>query len=175
MKDTELYREMARNLQHELSKEQERLEDRAKELNERMQLVDVATQLMDDNEKMSEENASLQRQLAEERQRRVELEMKLNEMNKLTAELGKKDSDEVLLKTIRSCVVGSKRKRAEKRAAIKEWALEMIMAKKLNVPEDLAEAIEHLDDEISEPKVFNINNCGQINDCHDNREVRLMG
>ena len=123
MKDTELYREMARNLQHELSKEQERLEDRAKELNERMQLVDMATQLMDDNEKMSEENASLQRQLAEERQRRVELEMKLNEMNKLTAELGKKASDEVLLKTIRSCVVGSKRKRAEKRAAIKEWAL----------------------------------------------------
>lgn len=123
MKDTELYREMARNLQHELSKEQERLEDRAKELNERMQLVDMATQLMDDNEKMSEENASLQRQLAEERQRRVELEMKLNEMNKLTAEVGKKANDEVLLKMIQTYVNSSKRKRAEKRAAIKEWAL----------------------------------------------------
>ena len=125
--------------------------------------------LREENERLREENEGLQRQLAEERRQRAELEMKLTELNKLTAGVAKKASEEVLLKTIQTYVNKSKQKRPEKRVAAKEWALEMVLANKLNVPEELAEAIEHLDDEQSEPKTVTVN--GNYNDIHDNTTV----
>ena len=134
-------------MRRELAQEQERLADKAKQLEERMQLMDAMDGLLAENSKQQADIESLQQQLAEERQRRADVEMKLAELNKLTAGVARKASEEVLLKTIQSYVNKSKQKRPEKRAAAKEWALEMVLSNKLNVPEELAAAIEALDDE----------------------------
>ena len=171
MKNTESYREMARELRRELAQEQERLTDQAKQLEERMQLIDALDGLLEENGKQREELESLQQQLTDEKRQRAELETKLKELNKLTAGVAKKASEEVLLKTIQTYVNKSKQKRPEKRAAAKEWALEMVLANKLNVPEELAEAIDHLDDEQSEPKVVNVT--GNYVEAHNNECVNV--
>lgn len=49
MKNTELYREIARGLRRELVQEQERLTDEAKQLEERMQLMDAVDGLLEEN------------------------------------------------------------------------------------------------------------------------------
>lgn len=171
MKNTELYREIARGLRRELVQEQERLTDEAKQLEERMQLMDAVDGLLAENSKQQADIEALQQQLVEERQRTADVEMKLAELNKLTAGVARKASEEVLLKTIQSYVNKSKQKRPEKRAAAKEWALEMVLSNKLNVPEELAAAIEALDDEQPDPKVVNVS--GNYNDIHDNGDVKV--
>ena len=147
MKEKEWYQDRMYEMRRELAQEQERLADKAKHLEERMQLMDAMDGLLAENSKQQADIESLQQQLAEERQRRDDVEMKLAELNKLTAGVARKASEEVLLKTIQSYVNKSKQKRPEKRAAAKEWALEMVLSNKLNVPEELAAAIEALDDE----------------------------
>ncbi len=147
MKEKEWYQDRMYEMRRELAQEQERLADKAKHLEERMQLMDAMDGLLAENSKQQADIESLQQQLAEERQRRADVEMKLAELNKLTAGVARKASEEVLLKTIQSYVNKSKQKRPEKRAAAKEWALEMVLSNKLNVPEELAAAIEALDDE----------------------------
>ena len=54
-------------------------------------------------------------------------------------------------------------------ALAKEAALDMVLANKLTLPEDLAAAIESLDDDQSDPKVVNVS--GNYNDIHDNGTV----
>ena len=171
-----------REMAHETRREAERRRDecvaKVEQMDGYLHVLDTMEKLMaenerlrEENERLREENEGLQRQLAEERRQRAELEMKLTELNKLTAGVAKKASEEVLLKTIQTYVNKSKQKRPEKRVAAKEWALEMVLANKLNVPEELAEAIEHLDDEQAEPKTVTVN--GNYNDIHDNGEVKV--
>jgi len=169
MKEQEWYHDRMYEMRRELAQEQERLTDKAKQLEERMQLMDAMDGLLAENSKQQADIEALQQQLAEERQRRADVEMKLAELNKLTAVVARKASEEVLLQTIQSYVNKSKQKRPEKRAAAKEWALEMVLSNKLNVPEELAAAIEALDDEQPDPKVVNVS--GNYNDIHDNTTV----
>ena len=165
------YMEMAQGARYGIEKESDRLTERLTQMEDYKRLLDGIDEVLADNKRQQGEIESLQQQLAEERQRRADVEMKLAELNKLTAGVARKASEEVLLKTIQSYVNKSKQKRPEKRVAAKEWALEMVLANKLNVPEELAEAIEHLDDEQPEAKVVNVGNGGQYNDIHDNTTV----
>ena len=114
-----------------------------------------------------------QEQIAEEKRLRMELEMKMTEMTKLSTNVAKKSPEEDLIKGIRTYVNHSKQKRPDKRAKAKEAALDMVLANKLTLPEDLAAAIESLDDEQPEPKVVNVGNGGHYNDIHDNKEVKV--
>ena len=77
-------------------------------------------------------------------------------MSKLSTGMAKKASEDNLLKALRTYVNRSKRKTADKRAFAKSATLEIANANGLIIPEDLAAAIDSLDDEQAEPKVVNV-------------------
>ena len=126
------------------------------------------------NEKLTkrdEEVDSLTLQLQEERNLRLTIEMRFKEMSKLSADVAKKSTEEELLKALRIFVNKSKRKRIEKRTAIKEMVLELAVANGLVFPDDLAAAVDSLDDEQSEAKVVNVG--GNYTAIHDNGSVSM--
>ena len=97
--------------------------------------------------------------------------MRFKEMSKLSADVAKKSTEEELLKALRIFVNKSKRKRIEKRTAIKEMVLELAVANGLVFPDDLAAAVDSLDDEQSEAKVVNVG--GNYTAIHDNGSVSM--
>ena len=76
------------------------------------------------------------------------------------------------LNALRVFVNKSKRKKLDKRIAVKEMVLEMAFANGVTLPEDLAANIECLDDEQPEAKVVNV--AGNYNDIHDNGSVNMI-
>ena len=93
------------------------------------------------------EMVQLRSQWQEEKERNTRLEMQLNEMSKLSASVAGKASQDELLKALRVFVNKSKRKKMEKRIAVKEMVLELANANGLVLPSDLAASIDSLDDE----------------------------
>ena len=95
--------------------------------------------------------------------------MQLKEVSQLSAGVAKKASQDELLKAIRVFVNKSKRKKIDKRIAVKEIVLEMANANGVVLPEELSATIDALDDEQPEAKVVNV--AGNYNDIHDNGGV----
>lgn len=172
MKNTELYREMARNLRRELAQEQERLTDQAKQLEERMRLMDAVDGLLEENTMQRDVIDTLQQQLAEEKQRRADLETMMNEMGKLSAGMARKAAQDDFHKALRIYLNISKRKTIGKREAAKNVITDLMTSAKLELPDDIMELLEHLDDEQSEPKNVTVNG-GVYNDVHNNKEVMV--
>lgn len=154
----------------------ESFRDAATYLNNYMQGLDVVGDLIAENERQQreledkdEEIAALQKQLQEEKEAKQTAEVRLSEMSKLSAGVAKKSSQEEFLKVLRKFVNKSKQKRIEKRTAVKETVLELIIANNITLPDDLMQTIDSLDDEQPETKVVNV--AGNYNDIHDNRMV----
>jgi hypothetical protein len=135
-----------------LVREMEQLNDEKKQLNERLRYLDATGELLS---RIEDLNGMLTDRQAE---------VRLSEMSKLTAGMAKKTPEEDLLKALRTYVNRSKRKTPDKRAIAKMATLEIANANGLVLPEDLAAAIESLDDEQAEPKVIKVN--GNYNDVH---------
>ncbi len=165
------YTEMAREARIELEHEREKLTDKLEQIDLFLQVMEHSDERDAAYKKLQEENEMLQQQLNEERKQKAELEMKMNEMSKLSAGVAKKSSEEDLLKALRTYVNRSKRKTIDKRAFAKTATLEIANANGLDLPEDLKAAIESLDDEQTDPKVVNVS--GNYNDIHDNGGVSL--
>ena len=144
---TEELKEAAREARRQLEREQEELTERAEQLKGLMLALEGTEQLLQENEQQQEEIELLRQQLQDEKDRNTKLEMQLNEMSKLSASVAGKASQAEVLKALRVFVNKSKRKRLEKRIAIKEMVLELANANGLVLPEDLAAAIDSLDDE----------------------------
>lgn len=171
MKEMESYLEMVREARRELEHERECLAEKAGQLNGFMQLMDDMNDLLSENKRMQQDVESLQRQLAEERQQRLDMETKMNEMSKLSAGVAKKASQDDLLKALRIYLNVSKRKMIGKREAAKTVITEMLTSAKLNLPDDIMELLDHLDDAQPEQKNVTVN--GNYNDIHDNGSVNL--
>lgn len=165
------YKEMMHDAQRELEHEQERLSEKMDRVNGFMQTMAAMNEMLVKYGKALDEIEQLQQQLAEEKKQRAEMEMKMNEMSKLSAGVAKKSSEEDLLKALRTYVNRSKRKTIDKRVFAKTAILEIANANGLILPEDLAALIDSLDDEQAEPKVVNVT--GNYNDIHDNGGVNL--
>lgn len=134
-----------------------------------MQVMDEDEQLRQRVAQQDENIAKLEGKNAEQESKNAELEMRLSELSKLSAGVARKSSQDELLKALRTFVNKSKRKRIEKRTAVKEMVMELAIANSIVFPEDLATTIDALDDEQSEPKVVNVT--GNYNDIHDNGSV----
>ena len=132
-------------------------------------VLEAAEQMLDENVRLREDLEELQEQLLEEKDLRTKAEIQLKEMSQLSAGVAKKASQDELLKAIRVFVNKSKRKKIEKRIAVKEMVLEMVNANSIVLPEDLALSIDALDDEQTEARVVNVQ--GNYNDIHDNGNV----
>lgn len=111
------------------------------------QLATEKEKLTAEKEKLAAENESLKEQLQEEKRQKAELEMKMNEMSKLSAGMAKKASQDDLSKALRTYLNTSKRKTQSKREAAKTVFMEMLISAKLELPDDIMEQLEHLDDE----------------------------
>ena len=125
-----------------IDKEREQLQERFELMNGLYRTLEKAEKAIAENATLKEENEALRLQLQER-------EMQLNEMTKLSASVAGKASQEALHKALRVFVNKSKRKKIEKRIAIKEMVLELANANGAVLPEDLAATIDSLDDEQS--------------------------
>lgn len=137
-----------------LEREREKMMERVELINGMTRAMEAVDDILAENERLKAENESLnaendtlQTQLLTERELRTKAEMQLGEMSKLSVGVAKKASQEELLPALRVFVNKSKRKKLEKRIAVKEMVLEMANANGLTLPEEFAAVIDSLDDE----------------------------
>ena len=152
-----------------LDREREKMMERMELIDGLSQAMQAVDEILTENKSLKTELESLRTQLQMEKDLRTKAEIQLGEMSKLSAGMAKKASQDEVLQALRVFVNKSKRKKVEKRIAIKEMVLEMANANGVLLPEDLATAIDSLDDEQLEPKVVNV--AGNYNDIHDNSSV----
>ena len=152
-----------------LDREREKMMERVELIDGLAQAMQAVDEILTENKSLKMELESLRTQLQMEKDLRTKAEIQLGEMSKLSAGVAKKASQEEVMQALRVFVNKSKRKKVEKRIAIKEMVLEMANANGVLLPEDLATAIDSLDDEQLEPKVVNV--AGNYNDIHDNSSV----
>lgn len=155
-----------------LDREREKMMERVELLDGLAQAMEAVNEIVAENESMKTEIEGLQSQLQAEREQRTKAEMQLSEMSKLSAGVVKKASQEEVLKALRVFVNKSKRKKVEKRIAVKEMVLELANANGVLLPEDLSAAIDSLDDEQVEARVVNVQ--GNYNDIHDNDSINRI-
>lgn len=165
------YSEMMRDARRGLEREREELEEKVTDLNNFLKMMDVTDEIMAERDRLQQEAEALREQLQESNEREARLEMQLKEMQKLSASVAGKASQDELLKALSTFVKKSKQKRLEKRVAVKEMVLELAIANGITFPADVAATLDALDDEQTEPKVVNVS--GNYNDIHDNREIRV--
>ena len=163
------YKEMMHDVRRALGSEKERLTEQIEQVDGVMKMADMTDELLSQIDDLKEENERLNAENERLREDVQEKEMKLSELSKLSAGVAKKSSQDEVLKALRTFVNKSKRKKYEKRVAIKEMVLELAYANNLTFPDDLAATLESLDDEPSESKVVNV--AGNYNDIHDNGSV----
>ena len=150
MERVELINGMARAMEavDDILAENERLKAENESLKAENESLNAENESLNaENVGLKEENDTLQTQLLTERELRTKAEMQLGEMSKLSVGVAKKASQEELLPALRVFVNKSKRKKLEKRIAVKEMVLEMANANGLTLPEEFAAVIDSLDDE----------------------------
>ena len=145
-KNEELQEAMQEMLR-QLEREDEEVMARHEELTGKMLMLKTTKDVLEENGRLQGKVEELQGLLQEEKERNTKLEMQLNEMSKLSASVAGKASQDELLKALRVFVNKSKRKKMEKRIAVKEMVLELANANALSLPADLAATIDSLDDE----------------------------
>lgn len=165
------YSEMMRDARRGLEREREELEEKVADLNNFLKMMEVTDEILAERDRLQQEVEALREQLQESNEREAKLEMQLKEMQKLSASVAGKASQDELLKALSTFVKKSKQKRLEKRVAVKEMVLELANANSIVFPEDVATLLDALDDERPEPKVVHVS--GNYNDIHDNGTVGL--
>ena len=164
MKETIDMKELARTERRNLARKKDQLVAEINDIDDRIRLMECIDELLKENEDQKVDIESLQQLLAE-------AEMKLAETRKLLDSVTKKSSEEGVQKALQTFVNYSKRKTPDKRTYIKNTILEFANVNRIPLPEELANAIDNLDDEQSEPKVVNVEKGGVYNDIHDNGTV----
>lgn len=161
-------REMARFYNSEL----ERLQEQADKYDAVLKLLDQVEDLLAENDQLESEleqqqaeNDSLHEQLDDKDRRLKEMEAllkekemqlkeketQLNELGKFSVGVAKKSSQEGLEKAIRIYINTSKRKTQAKREVAKTQLLDFVTTAKLEMPDDIMEALNQLDDEVVVP------------------------
>ena len=153
--NTEELLEAAEDTCRQLEREQEELEDRAKELRMRLQVVEATKELLREINRLKADNEALRMEIDGLNQQLQEKDTQLKELNKLSAGVAKKSSQDDVSKALRIYLNTSKRKTLAKREAAKTVFLELIAAAKLDVPEDIMDLLNHFDDEqlVEQPQV----------------------
>ena len=149
--------EATREARRQLEREQEKMKERTEQMKGFMLALEATEEVLQENERLREEMDQLRQQLQDEKDKNTKLEMQLKEMTKLSASVAGKASQEEVQKALRVFVNKSKRKKMEKRIAVKEMVLELANANGLVLPTDLAATIDSLDDEqpVEQPQTAN--------------------
>jgi hypothetical protein len=141
------------------------IEQLKEELEQKLNLM----RLMELTDELLSKIDHLNSELQDERAQRQAAEVKLSELNKLTAGVARKSPQDDILKAMRNYLKISKRKNLAKREAAKMVLTELCTSTQMDFPEDIMESLSHLDDEQTDPKVVNV--AGNYNDIHENNSV----
>ena len=151
------------------------LDEVFEEVDDLTEKVERKQEEIDDLEEQLEQKdaeiADLRRQLLEVKELKLALETQLSELSKLSVGVAKKSSQDDMIRAMRSYLNISKRKTQSKREAAKMVFMELFSSAQVELPEDIKELLEHLDDEQTEGKVVNVT--GNYNDIHDNSSVGM--
>ncbi len=160
--DKTFLEEQVRDARRYLESEQERLQEKIDTHNSYLKLLDHYDDVLDENDQLRSEleqqqmeNDSLHEQL-DDRDRRLkeleallkEKETQLNELGKFSVGMAKKSPQEGIEKAFRIYINTSKRKTQAKREVAKTQLLDFITTAKLEMPDDIMEALNQLDDEV---------------------------
>ena len=147
-----------------LDREIEQMKEELEQKTNLMRFMDVMGELLTKIDRLNSE-------LSEERALRQAAEVKLSELNKLSAGVARKSPQDDILKAMRGYLKISKRKNMAKREAAKMVITELFTSAQLPFPDDIVDSLSHLDDEQTEPRVVNVT--GNYNDIHDNGSVGI--
>lgn len=141
-------------LKEQLREARRYLDNERERLQEQIDTQDFYLKLMEQYESLLEENEQLKSELEEQQaendslhQQLDDKDMKLNELGKFSVNVAKKSSQEGLEKAFRIYINTSKRKTQAKREVARAQLLDFITTAKLEMPEDIMELLNHLDDE----------------------------
>ena len=153
--NTEELLEAAEDTCRQLKREQEELDERAEQLKTRMRMAEATKSMLNRMKQLEDENRLLRETNEEQECQLQEKDTQLKELNKLSAGVAKKSSQDDVSKALRIYLNTSKRKTLAKREAAKTVFLELIAAAKLDVPEDIMDLLNHFDDEqlVEQPPV----------------------
>ena len=153
------------DLTEKVERKQEEIDDLDEQLEQKdAEIADLRRQLLE----AQNEHLESERQLKE---LKLALETQLSELSKLSAGVAKKSSQDDFITATRSYLNVSKRKTQSKREAAKMVFMELFSSVRVELPKDIKELLEHLDDEQTEGKVVNVT--GNYNDIHDNSSVGM--
>ena len=147
-------KEQLRDVRRFAERRQEELQEQINMQKAAMNLLELFDRLLHENERLKSEleqqqteNDDLHQQLENLRQQLGERDMKIKEMSNLSANVAKKSSQEALEKAIRIYINTSKRKTQAKREVAQAQQQDFIVTAKLEMPDDIMESLDHLDDE----------------------------
>ena len=145
--DNNFLKEELREAKRNMYRERERLQEQIDMQNSYLKFFDQYEYMVERIERLESE---LEQQVAENdilHQQLYDKDMKLNEMSKFSVNMAKKSSQEGLEKAFRIYLNTSKRKTQAKREVARAQLLDFITTAKLEMPEDIMEQLDHLDDE----------------------------
>lgn len=147
-------KEIVHDVRREVERERERLAQEAQEKDTMLRLLDMVEELRAEVDRLKDELAAkdeelerMHQQWQEEKEKCHALEVKLSELNKLSVGMAKKSPQEGLEKAFRTYINTSRRKTPAKREVAKAQLLDFIVTAKLEMPDDIMDMLEHLDDE----------------------------
>jgi len=145
--DNNYLKEELREAKRNMYRERERLQEQIDMQNIYLKFFDQYEYMVERIERLESE---LEQQVAENdilHQQLDDKDMKLNEMSKFSVNMAKKSSQEGLEKAFRIYLNTSKRKTQAKREVARAQLLDFITTAKLEMPEDIMDQLNHLDDE----------------------------
>ena len=145
--DNNYLKEELREAKRNMYRERERLQEQIDMQNIYLKFFDQYEYMVERVERLESE---LEQQVAENdilHQQLDDKDMKLNEMSKFSVNMAKKSSQEGLEKAFRIYINTSKRKTQAKREVARAQLLDFITTAKLEMPEDIMDQLNHLDDE----------------------------
>ena len=145
--DNNYLKEELREAKRNMYRERERLQEQIDMQNSYLKFFDQYEYMVERIERLESE---LEQQVAENdilHQQLDDKDMKLNEMSKFSVNMAKKSSQEGLEKAFRIYLNTSKRKTQAKREVARAQLLDFITTAKLEMPEDIMDQLNHLDDE----------------------------
>ena len=145
--DNNYLKEELREAKRNLYRARERVQEQIDMQNSYLKFYEQYEYMVERVERLESE---LEQQVAENdilHQQLDDKDMKLNEMSKFSVNMAKKSSQEGLEKAFRIYLNTSKRKTQAKREVARAQLLDFITTAKLEMPEDIMDQLNHLDDE----------------------------
>jgi len=155
------FEEQLRDARREVERERELLIEKVEAQENYLNLLETCAEYAKENDALIEENEQLKEEVENLRQQLHAKETRLSELQKLSAGVAKKSSQEVVEKAMRIYLNTSKRKTLSKREAAKTVLLELVTSAKLELSEDLMDQLNHFDDENPEPQIV-IDKAGDV-------------